>query len=435
MKNKYFNYSFILLVATLLTACGGGGGGGGGSGNDETLTGVFIDSPVEGLRWKSGDMAGTTDTAGTFQYKSGARVQFYVGDILVGGGATGDSVLIPLDLVPGAQDFTDPTVTNIIRFLMTLDNDDDPSNGIEITKGVSNLALGESVDFAQSTTDFTDSGDVQVLVATLTSARDAGARSLVSVSAARAHIENSIKDLLVGRYSGTFSGDNSGTWEGAINTSGLLVGTATSSATGTVSFSGSVNFDGSGSTDFATSGGVSDGTVFSGTFNPTGSGSGTWSGFGADTGTWSGTKTKINSGGVSDGNPGDDTGEPSDNVYGSLSITGGGQGVPSIYVPVRGTGSSAGAAEGFLQTVWIGGPPAQLSLSTSIADNYQGISGAGITFGGSPTYTCESGFVGLYGDCGGAALDHTSRTVTFSNVKLQAAGNGAVITLNGTLKY
>jgi len=41
----------------------------------------------------------------------------------------------------------------------------------------------------------------------------------------------------------------------------------------------------------------------------------------------------------------------------------------------------------------------------------------------------------LYGDCGGAALDHTSRTVTFSNVKLQAAGNGAVITLNGTLKY
>jgi len=77
------------------------------------------------------------------------------------------------------------------------------------------------------------------------------------------------------------------------------------------------------------------------------------------------------------------------------------------------------------------------SLSASIADNYQGISGTNITFGEAigTTYTCESGFLGAYGDCSGASFNHNTRTVTFSNVLLQGPGFGAVITLNGTLKY
>lgn len=288
MKNSYFNYLCILLIAMLFTACGGGGGGGSSS-NNETLTGVFVDSPVEGLRWVSGGIEGTTDAAGTFQYKSGATVQFYVGDVLIGE-ATGNSVLIPVDLVASAQDITDPTVTNIIRFLMTLDNDNDPSNGIEITEASANLASGESLDFTQSTLDFAASGDVQVLISTLTSATDAGARSLTTVSDAHTHAENSIRALLAGTYSGTYSGDGSGTWIGTISTSGVFTGTATSSIE-TVSFAGLVSTNGSGSTDFETSGGASDGTTFSGKFNPNGTGSGTWNWFGEETGTWSGSKT------------------------------------------------------------------------------------------------------------------------------------------------
>ncbi len=289
MKNSCFNYLCTLLVAMLVSACGSSGGGGDGGSNNKTLTGIFVDSPVEGLRWVSGDMVGTTDTAGTFKYKSGATVQFYVGDILIGE-ATGNSVLIPIDLVASAQDITNPTVTNIIRFLMTLDNDNDPSNGIEITEASANLALGETVDFAQSTSDFSASGDIQVLISTLTSATDEGARLLTSVSDAQTHAENSIKDLLAGTYSGTYSGDGSGTWTGTISTSGAFTGTATSSIE-TVSLVGLVSTNGSGSTDFETSGGASDGTIFSGTFNPDGTGSGTWNWFGEETGAWSGSKT------------------------------------------------------------------------------------------------------------------------------------------------
>lgn len=293
MKNSYFNYLCILVIAVLFTACGGGGSSSdGGSSSSKTLTGVFVDSPVEGLRWVSGGMEGTTDTAGTFQYKSGATVQFYVGDILIGE-ATGNSVLTPIDLVVGAQDITDPTVTNLIRFLMTLDNDNNPANGIEITEESANLALGESVDFIQSTSDFSASGDVQVLISELTSATDAGARLLTSVSDALTHAENSIKNLLAGRYSGTFSGDNSGTWVGEINTSGVLSGTVTSSL-GTDYFYGIVSTNGSGATAFETSGGVSDGTTFSGTFYPNGTGAGSWNWSDEEDeekGTWSGSKT------------------------------------------------------------------------------------------------------------------------------------------------
>jgi para-nitrobenzyl esterase len=288
MEKSYFNYFCILLVAMLLTACGGSSSSGSSSDNG-TLTGVFVDSPVKGLRWVSGGIEGTTDVAGTFQYKSGATVQFYVGDVLIGE-ATGNSVLIPVDLVTSAEDITNPTVTNIIRFLMTLDNDNDPTNGIEITEASANLTLGEVVDFTQSTSDFAASGAIQVLISTLTSATDAGARSLTSVADAQVHAETSIKNLLAGVYRGTYSGDNSGTWVGNISTSGVFTGTAVSSIE-TVSFSGLVNTKGSGSTDFETSGGVSDGTTFSGVFNPNGTGSGTWNWFGEDTGSWSGSKT------------------------------------------------------------------------------------------------------------------------------------------------
>jgi hypothetical protein len=255
---------------------------------DEILTGVFVDSPVKGLRWISGSRFGMTDITGAFNYISVATVEFYVGDILIGE-ALGNSVIIPIDLVADAQDINNTTVINIVRFLMTLDDDNDVSNGIKIIQAISDLALGASIDFTQSTTDFNGSGDVQTLISTLTSETAAGPRVLFSVSDALSHSEESISNLLAGTYSGTFSGDNSGTWTGTLTTSGVLSGIATSAEV--VSFLGAVSTNGNGSTDFTTSGGVSDGTTFTGIFNPNGNASGTWNYFGEESGTWSGAKS------------------------------------------------------------------------------------------------------------------------------------------------
>ncbi len=288
MKQSYFKYLCMLSVIVLLSACGGGGGGDNiSSGGNDVLTGSFIDSPVQGLRWVSGDMEGVTNSAGTFQYERGATVKFYIGSILIGE-ATGSSLIIPVDIVSGALNISDPAVTNVIRFLMTLDNDNNPSNGIVITEEVANLALGKDVNFAQSTSGFAESSELQAIISEFTSVTGAGTHSLTPVSEAITHAENSIGALLSGNYSGTYSGDNAGTWSGTITSSGVISGTATSSLGETVAFAGTVSRDGSGATQFQTSGGASDGTSFIGTFDLNGTVSGSWNWFNQETGTWSG---------------------------------------------------------------------------------------------------------------------------------------------------
>ena len=82
-RRSYFpNCSFfVVLFIFLLTACSSGGGGGGSNG---LRTGRFVDGPVSGLYYETATQAGQTDAQGTFEYRSGETVRFYVGDILIG---------------------------------------------------------------------------------------------------------------------------------------------------------------------------------------------------------------------------------------------------------------------------------------------------------------------------------------------------------------
>ena len=206
-----FTLASVGLLSLALVACGGGSGGvssdGGGGGGTEgggtvTSTGIFVDSPVEGLRYVTNSLEGQTDAGGRFNYRPGETVQFYVGDILIGA-ATGALELSPIDLVTGARNESHPTVTNIARFLQTIDDDGNPRNGIRITEVVADLARGQSTNFNQSISAFENDGAVQVLVTSLTSATPAGARSLVPVSIAQSHLRSSLLSLLEGAWAGT----------------------------------------------------------------------------------------------------------------------------------------------------------------------------------------------------------------------------------------
>ena len=134
-------FGLILPLFLLLVACGSesldhGAGSGGGV---AVKQGQFIDTTVEGLSYISGSQSGVTDANGWFTYEEGATVKFFIGDIVIGE-AMGKSIITPVDLVQGAIDETDSTVTNIASFLQTLDVDADLSNGITITDYVSNLS-------------------------------------------------------------------------------------------------------------------------------------------------------------------------------------------------------------------------------------------------------------------------------------------------------
>ncbi len=191
-----FLYTILtIVVSVLLSSCNGSGAGPGagqsaaasGSG---TATGVFLDSAVQGLTYKSGTISGVTGADGSFKYEVGKSVQFSIGGIVLGT-TMGKAVITPINLVK-AGDVSNPTVVNIARFLQTIDDDGNPSNGIQIPAELSNLAKGKSINFSQSESSFANDGKVQVLVSELTATTQAGARSLVSATAAETALSNSI---------------------------------------------------------------------------------------------------------------------------------------------------------------------------------------------------------------------------------------------------
>lgn len=102
-------------------------------------TGVFIDSPVEGLAFRTDSNEGVTDQQGTFRYQAGETVTFFLGGLELGS-APGEPLLSPVSLVEGADDSSHPAAVNISRLLQALDADGNLNNGIQLTE-----ALRESV--------------------------------------------------------------------------------------------------------------------------------------------------------------------------------------------------------------------------------------------------------------------------------------------------
>ncbi len=257
----------IISLFLLLSACSSGGGN--SPDNNATQSGVFIDSPVEGLSYASATLNGTTDADGTFSYETNETVTFSIGDITLGS-TSGAAVITPVDMVNGATSETDPVVTNIARFLQTLDDDGNPDNGIMISNTVSNLAAGKNIDFMLSTSDFENNGNVQTVIADLTASTSAGARTLVTATQAQTHLNGSLIALLSGNYSGSFSGGDTGTFSITIDNDGTITGTGQGSDEA-FSISGSVNSNGA-----AAAGNATTGASFVMNINRDGTVSGTW---------------------------------------------------------------------------------------------------------------------------------------------------------------
>ncbi len=310
---------------------------------------------------------------------------------------------------------------------MTLDDDGTPSNGIEIMEAVANLTQGETMNFAQTTSDFAAAGDIEILVASLTAARTAGAQVLASVSDAQSHFSNSMGTLLTGDYSGTWSGDGSGAWSGIVTTGGIFTGTGTGSE-GTVNFTGTVSTDGSGTSTF---GSASDGSTFAGTIGLDGTMSGTWTD-GFYTGTYSGSKAS-------------NTDIPTETSSGSLTLVGVDTGVfGSIFEPIGGVGIGMGTSGG---AMWNDINPSTVSPSTAFKQMSIGGSSGQITyisFGYFPSpysdfyqysLSCEDNII----ECNKLSIDMNNRRASFNNLTLPPTqGNDLAtgsLTVNGSLVW
>lgn len=164
--SKGLNFFWVTIItAMMLLGCGDDGEDGtdGTDGTDGVCiesprlkNGRFLDSAVQGLSYASGSLSGSTDPDGLYTYEEGTTVTFRIGDIVIGDNVPVKATMTPLDLVPGAQSYKDTTVTNILRFLQTIDDDLNPDNGILLEE---EIGKNESLDFTLSQEKFADAAE------------------------------------------------------------------------------------------------------------------------------------------------------------------------------------------------------------------------------------------------------------------------------------
>jgi para-nitrobenzyl esterase len=200
-KFGLLNRNFVWLIfgmILLVTAIGCSGFGSCVVSSPDVSSGVFIDSPVAGITYKTPTLECITDAAGTFQYKKGEKVTFSIGTVILGS-AIGKPVLTPLDIVDGAKDTSDQRVNNISAFLQTLDQDGNPANGITISSKTVSFVdkYGSGINFNQNIRAFSFDPGFRSVMSELNEVDAFGdtPRAVMSPTVAKKHLDNTLSKL------------------------------------------------------------------------------------------------------------------------------------------------------------------------------------------------------------------------------------------------
>lgn len=130
------HFKLSVMFMMLLTFLGCGGGGSSSDATSNLKNGYLIDSYVEGVEYyKNGGFADITDSNGMFSYQLGATVTFKIGKLELGSvsSVSDDSHVTLQDLCGVRRDVVeDSCVLNLATLLQSLDNDNNPRNGIKI---------------------------------------------------------------------------------------------------------------------------------------------------------------------------------------------------------------------------------------------------------------------------------------------------------------
>lgn len=190
LASRLLGAAALAATVSLLPACSDDS-----SSDKKSLTGSFVDSAVQGLRYQAepSGLKGLTDVDGNFRYRAGDTVTFYIGDLPLGE-VTGDELVTPADVARAEYDNSedqDNFLLNVIRLLQTLDSDGDPDNGITISKETqayftsTNATAEVLAEIAGSLADNID--DFAAGTALNGVFDDADIDALVSLTAAQAH--------------------------------------------------------------------------------------------------------------------------------------------------------------------------------------------------------------------------------------------------------
>lgn len=172
---KVLKETIILVGACGLMACSGSNSSSNGENNPRlpiepfvaSGNGQFIDSPVQGLSYRTFNeldnqtSQGTTDSNGAYSYnvETDSEIEFSIGNLTLGRIAVSD-IITPLSFSNESSDLDLPI--NLARFIQTLDDDQNPENGINIdNQTIADINTTYSgipaIDFDQPSDDFVSS--------------------------------------------------------------------------------------------------------------------------------------------------------------------------------------------------------------------------------------------------------------------------------------
>jgi len=161
--------AFVLLCSLLITGCSDSGGSSESNDvEDSTITGTgrFIDGPVSGLYYKSGALEGFTNAKGEFRYIVGESTQFSYEGITIGEAkvkfVNGRPFVTPRSFITGGEH--ESTLVNILRFLQTLDTNNNHDDGISLADIDDAIVLPE-INFNQSSESFEGDSNLQNVLA------------------------------------------------------------------------------------------------------------------------------------------------------------------------------------------------------------------------------------------------------------------------------
>lgn len=104
-----------------------------------TIAGSFVDVPTQNLAYNTASQTKYTDINGKYDYIAGDKVEFYLGNLLLGE-VTGGDIITPYTLA-GDNDISNPSqaAINIARILQSLDTDLDNEDRIILPDTVKTL--------------------------------------------------------------------------------------------------------------------------------------------------------------------------------------------------------------------------------------------------------------------------------------------------------
>lgn len=187
---KFGKYGALLACGLLLTACGSDDDDSGTKASSSELsTGVFVDAAVGGVDYSTGSQQGITNEKGEFQYTEGENITFSIGDLVFPSVKAGGTIT-PLEIA-NTEDINSNKVINMIRLLISLDEDGDPSNGITITEMAK--ASATVVNFDLPVEEFAASDAVVAVVSN--AGQNTQIQALVSVEVAKTHFQKTLDDI------------------------------------------------------------------------------------------------------------------------------------------------------------------------------------------------------------------------------------------------